>query len=125
MKRAPFVAGIVSAHIASITGSGTGSAPSRAHFLSPRGDRVSQTDAATPRKSATSRRQQQPDAPKADPELVKELARIGANVNQIARGVNIACGRDDPFNALLLFDVMAEIHEDLEKLHSADKTAAR
>lgn len=55
-------------------------------------------------------------APKSDPELIRELARIGNNINQIARLANENKKSGSDFNALVVLQQLQEIEGQLESL---------
>lgn len=59
------------------------------------------------------RRAAVPEAPAADPALLAALARVGNNVNQLARWVNIYKGRAD---AIRVLAVLAAIERSLRAL---------
>ena len=52
----------------------------------------------------------------ADPELLRQLAKIGGNLNQIARIANTEQARGDIINLLRLTAELATIREQLDKL---------
>ncbi|WP_110669460.1 MobC family plasmid mobilization relaxosome protein [Salinicola halophilus] len=54
--------------------------------------------------------------PKADPELIRELARIGNNINQIARLANENKKSGFDFNAFAVLQQLQEIESQLELL---------
>ncbi|MGD9697933.1 MULTISPECIES: MobC family plasmid mobilization relaxosome protein [unclassified Acinetobacter] len=61
----------------------------------------------------------QPTAPKVDPELLRELGRIGNNINQIARSLNHLClGKQadkDRFSFGMCLKVLSEIQQELHQ----------
>lgn len=64
----------------------------------------------------------QPPPPKpkkvktADPELLRQLARIGANLNQIAKATNTEQAKGDIINLLRLTAELATIREQLSEI---------
>lgn len=52
----------------------------------------------------------------ADPELLRQLARIGGNLNQIAKATNTEQAKSDIINLLRLTAELATIKEQLTKL---------
>lgn len=52
----------------------------------------------------------------ADPELLRQLAKIGGNLNQIAKATNTEQARGDIINLLRLTAELATIREQLNKL---------
>ena len=59
------------------------------------------------------------DPPKVDPDLLRELARIGNNLNQLARAAN----RHEPVTATALLSRLIEIDRDLGALRAAHTRA--
>ena len=59
------------------------------------------------------------NAPRVDPDLVRELARIGNNLNQLARAAN----RHEPVTATALLSRLIEIDRDLGALRAAHTRA--
>ena len=60
---------------------------------------------------STHPRQKPRPAPRVDPELVRQIARVGNNLNQIARGVN-----ERNMTAIKVLIFLTVIERDLEKL---------
>lgn len=60
------------------------------------------------------------DPPKIDPDLLRELARIGNNLNQIARAAN----RRDPVPAAAILMRLIEIDRELSALRTAHERPA-
>ena len=59
------------------------------------------------------------DPPKVDPALLRELARIGNNLNQLARAAN----RHTPLSATAVLVRLIEIDRELSVLKTAHKVA--
>ena len=60
------------------------------------------------------------DPPKVDPDLLRELARIGNNLNQLARAAN----RHEPVTATALLSRLIEIDRELSALRTAHERPA-
>ena len=55
---------------------------------------------------------------KLDKEFVLELARIGTNINQIARAINTDLARDRPLDAVKLLHLLIGIDQTLKELRN-------
>lgn len=53
---------------------------------------------------------------KLDRDFLLELSRIGHNINQIAKGVNIDLANDQPIEAVKLLQLLISIDENLKDL---------
>ena len=53
---------------------------------------------------------------KLDREFLLELSRIGNNINQIAKAVNIDIAKGEPLEAIKLLHLLIAINENLEEL---------
>ena len=54
--------------------------------------------------------------PKADPELIRHWAKIGSNINQIARALNYANKIGEPVNLTQILSVLLSIENQIENL---------
>jgi len=53
---------------------------------------------------------------KLDREFLLELSRIGNNINQIAKAINVDLSNDEPIEAVKLLHLLISINENLEDL---------
>ena len=56
---------------------------------------------------------------KLDRDFILELSRIGTNVNQIAKAINVTIAREEPFEAVKLLHLLIGIDETLKDLRES------
>lgn len=66
--------------------------------------------------NAVNEKEQKSFYSKVDRDFVLELSRIGNNLNQIAKAVNVEAARGDPFDAVKLLQFLIAIDESLQSL---------
>ena len=58
---------------------------------------------------------------KLDRDFILELSRIGTNINQISKAININIARDEPLDAVKLLHLLIGIDETLKQLKESVK----
>lgn len=53
---------------------------------------------------------------KLDRDFLLELSRIGGNINQIARAINVDAARGEPFDAVKLLHLLIAVNESIQTL---------